>query len=697
MGQQEAQGASLAAGESPLASSLATWLALAQGPVLVFAMDDGGLPEAVAAANPAAAGLLGRPAGDLIGLPVASLVENQADLGAHCRRLQPGLVRELGLVLRDHRGTRAACTARLGLAGSGSDGLVALSVSLQTPLDAVDMTCAVMEGAMEGFALLDSQGAIRQVNPAFTSITGYDPDEVTGKSPEFLYSALPNGPRFFPHIWRHLKDEGSFSGEVWSRRKDGEVYSQWLSLTSLTDPSGQTGGYTAMFQDLGAEGEGGRNGQETRYDGLTGLPNRNLLMERLAVALARARRNSEAVAVLYLDVDNFKAINDSLGHQVGDELLQQMAGRLRRSLRQQDAVARLGGDDFVLLVNEVNDAEAAQVVARRALEGVIGSYRLARQEVYASASLGISIFPADAREAEALVQAAETAMYQAKGMGRGSFSLYTQGMNSQVSQRLAMEIELRKAIVRREFAVYYQPRVCLQSGRVLGVEALVRWNRPGHGVVGPGSFIPLAEESGLIVAIGEWVLAESCRQVRQWQLDGHHDLCLSVNVSTRQLLWQHDVVNRVEQALSDCGLDPSCLEAEVTESAVMHNREGALNTMLRLREMGVHLAMDDFGTGYSSLDYLKHFPVDTLKIDRSFVSGLPSHPSDVAIVSGVLSLAHSLDLCVVAEGVETREQLEMLINRRCHQLQGFLFSRPLPGPAMGELLESGRTLDLAGG
>lgn len=684
-----------AAASPSLPPGLTTWLSLAQGPVLVFQPDDDGMPKAVAAANQAAAVLLGRSATELVGVSPADLIENHLEINAHCRRLRPEGVRELGLVLRDGRGGRAACTARLGLVAPESGGLLALSLSPRGSLDFADMTCTVMKGALEGFALLDAQGTVRQVNPAFSGITGYASDEVEGKSLEFLYSALPNGPDFFQRLWGELVDEGAYGGEVWSQRKDGEVYCQWLSLTSLTDPAGRVGGYTAMFQDMGGGDGRGRNAPISRYDVLTGLPNRGLLLDRLSEALARARLNSQAVAVLYLDVDNFKAINDGLGHQVGDELLQEMAARLRGCLRQQDAVARLGGDEFVLIINQVGDADAAQTVARRVLGAVVGSYRMAEKEVYASASLGVSIFPADAREAEALVQAAETAMYQAKGMGRGSFSLYTQGMNSKVRQRLSMETELRKAIVRREFLVYYQPRVCMQTGRVLGAEALVRWDRPGHGVVGPGSFIPLAEESGLIVAIGEWVLGESCRQVRQWQLEGHRDLCFSVNVSTRQLLWQHDVVNRVEQALTECGLDPSCLEVEVTESAVMHNREGALNTMQRLKEMGVRLAMDDFGTGYSSLDYLRHFPVDTLKIDRSFVSGLPSQASDVAIVSGVLSLAHSLGLCVVAEGVETPEQLEMLRGRRCHQLQGFLFSRPLPGKEMGELLASGRTLEFA--
>lgn len=669
------------------------WLRLAGVPVILLSWDEKARCGMVAAANRRAGELLGYRPGQISGLPAEELVQSLLQLNALCSRLRPGAVRQGGLKLRDGRGGHIYCGVRLALAG-GLDNLVALSLSPSSNIDGVSMACSVMEGALEGFVLMDRQGCISQVNPAFSAITGYDFSDVVGKTPEVLYAGLPNGPEFFQAMWQQFVSEGSYNGEVWSRKKNGVVYSQWLSLTALNDTNGEHGGFTAVFQEVSEEGDQGRHRVLSQYDALTGLPNRTWFMDRLAVALAGARRGGEAVAVLYLDVDNLKAINDSLGRAVGDTLLMEMASRLRGRLRQQDSVARLGDDEFVLVINEVSDSDAGEAVARRVLEGVSGAYQASGQEVFISASVGISLFPNDARQAEALVRNAETAMYQAKEKGRGGFSLYTQGMNAKISQRLSLENQLRKAILGQEFVVYYQPRVCLRTGRVLGAEALVRWQRPGRDLVMPGSFIPLAEETGLIVPIGQWVMGEACRQMRAWHKEGHKGLCLSVNVSARQLLWQNDLVQQVESALADNDLEAGCLEVEVTESAVMHNLESAIDTMGQIRKLGVLLALDDFGTGYSSLQYLKHFPVDTLKIDRSFVCGLPEQNNDVAIVTGVLSLAHSLGLTVVAEGVETRAQQEFLRARQCHQMQGYLFSRPVPAREFQGLLESKRRMVL---
>ncbi|HEU5163611.1 MAG TPA: EAL domain-containing protein [Thermoanaerobaculia bacterium] len=412
------------------------------------------------------------------------------------------------------------------------------------------------------------------------------------------------------------------------------------------------------------------------HDPLTGLPNRALFLDRLIVALAHASRHQHKVGILFLDLDRFKQINDSLGHTMGDHLLKGAAERIRAAVREEDTIARFGGDEFALLIHILGRAEHAGKIARKILDALAAPFTLGTREIFITGSVGIAIFPNDGVDAETLIRNADTAMYRAKHQGGDAYQFYTASMNSRALEMLELESGLRKALKNGEFALYYQPLIDIQSGGIYGLEALLRWNNPDQGLVLPDNFIPAAEVSGLIIPIGNWVLREACRQARFWQRQKGTDLVVSVNLSARQFA-QADLAAQVREALEESHLQPRLLELEITETNVMQDVEKTARILRELKTIGVRIAIDDFGTGYSSLSYLKDFPVDTLKLDRSFVRDLIA-PQDAKIVSGVIAMAHSMSLTVMAEGVETLSQLDFLRANDCDKLQGFLFSRPLP-------------------
>ncbi|PAU66467.1 GGDEF domain-containing protein [Pseudomonas sp. PIC25] len=536
---------------------------------------------------------------------------------------------------------------------------------------------AVFESTQEGVLVADRNNRIVHVNPAFSRITGYAAKEVLGQNPSLLKSGRHDR-QFYEEMWQTLQRQGFWSGEVWNRRKSGEVYPQWHCIRVIHDEAGVPSHYVAVFSDLSAI----RHSQSelnhlANYDPLTDLPNRLLFSERIEQALQRQQPDRPGGALLLIDLDHFKHINESLGHNVGDQLLKAVAERFASLQSGATTLARLGGDEFGLLCEDLDQAAQAGAKAQRLLDLMSTPFNLNGQEFFIGASVGISLFPTDGQNADQLLRNADSALFKAKSSGRESYAFYTQELTQQARQRIELAAALRHALENDELRVYYQPIHDLESGRVVGVESLVRWEHPERGLVPPGEFIPIAEESGLIGAIDLWVLAQACRQMRQWQQTGIMLQFIAVNISSR-LFGRAELDVRVAQVLEETGLSPSCLELEVTESAVMDNPDAALELLERLHRLGVRLSIDDFGTGYSSLQRLKRLPVHKLKIDQGFVAGLPDDSEDAAITRAVIGLAHNLGLSVLAEGIEQPEQALFLLQHRCELGQGYWFGRPQP-------------------
>ncbi len=550
---------------------------------------------------------------------------------------------------------------------------------------------AVLGAVADGVVAVDEEGRIRWFNEAAEMIFGWSAEEVLGEPFARLLGPAGDRPFDFEELRRQLERAAVGYAEVTGRRRDGELVALELCAAPVGVPPG---GYAVTVRDVTVR----RQTEEAirtlaYYDPLTALPNRLLFLDRLGDAIERARRHRQMLAVMLVDLDRFKLVNDSLGLPLGDAMLRAVGERLRRTLRKSDTVARLGGDEFMVLLHGVTGAEAAARVAQKLLDALRAPFRVDGHELTTTACIGIAMFPHDGGDAETLVKNADTALFRAKELGRGQYRFYTTDMNAAAFERLMLESRMRRALEQRELVIYYQPQVDLQSGEVVGVEALLRWFHPDHGMVPPAEFIPLAEETGLIVPIGRWVLETATEQVRRWQRCLRPDLRLAVNLSARQFQ-ERDLVARVVEATERSGFPRRLLELEITESAVMRDAEEALRRFRELTELGFHLALDDFGTGYSSLGYLQRFPINALKIDRSFIQDIVQNPRSTALLRAIVSLARSLDLRVVAEGVETREQALLLRSYGCHEMQGFLFARPLPAAELGALLESGRRLRL---
>ena len=553
----------------------------------------------------------------------------------------------------------------------------------------LDVAEKVLECTMEGVMVTDRRGTMLWVNHGFCRISGYARDEVLGQKAAMLKSGL-QGPDFYTAMWTRIREQGEWQGEIWNRRKDGEAFPEWLTIKAITDPSGQVTRYVGVFSDISKH----KRAEETirtltYYDAVTRLPNRYLLMDRLDQALERAPRSGRKLALVMVGLNRFKQINETLGHQTGDQVLRSVADRLGASLRGHDTVARLRGDTFCCLLTDLAQDHDAHLVISRLLESFAASFEIGDHELFVTAKVGISVYPVDGTDPESLVQKAETAMNRSKELADNSFQFYTPEMHANSVERLRLETELRKALSRDEFVVYYQPKIETSSGRVVGAEALVRWRHAELGMISPADFIPIAEETGLIVPIGNWVLNHVCEQIREWRDAGQPVVQVAVNLSAHQFR-QPDLVEQVEEALQIHGIDPDFLELELTESAVMHNAESAITTLMELHGHGVRLAVDDFGTGYSSLSYLKKFPLDKLKIDRSFVMDIDTNPASAEIVGAIIAMGHSLNLEIVAEGVENDAQLEVLKGLKCDEIQGFYYSRPIPADTFSGILRLGR-------
>jgi len=544
----------------------------------------------------------------------------------------------------------------------------------------------VFENSPGAIVICDHLGHIVSVNPAFSEITGYRREEVVGRHPKMLLSEELSE-TVYADMWQSLKADGRWSGDIWGLRKNGQPYPKWLSINAV--PDAETGRYShfiGIFSDMTKRKEAEeRIYRLAHQDSLTGLPNRVTLEARLAHSLHDARRQGVRVAVMFVDLDRFKTINDSLGHAVGDRLLIEVACRLTGNVRESDMVARLGGDEFVIVMPDFEATSDISLAASRVVESFAHPLCIDAHEFHTSVSIGISVFPDDGDSVEAVMRSADTAMYHAKALGRNNFQYFAPAMNLAATQRLDMESKLRHALAREEFVLHYQPQYDASSRRIVGAEALLRWQPGGGEMVAPERFIPVAEEMGLIAGIGTWALRESCRQLRQWLDSGLPPIRVSVNVSARQLR-HRSFSDTVACALHETGLPPELLELEITESTAMEHPQEAIRLLQTLKDMGVTLAIDDFGTGYSSLSYLKMLPIDRLKIDRSFVTDIDKDANDEAIARATIALAHSLGLDVTAEGVETAGQLEMLLAKGCDEVQGHFLSRPLAADELAQLL-----------
>ncbi|MBA5635486.1 EAL domain-containing protein [Duganella sp. LX20W] len=547
----------------------------------------------------------------------------------------------------------------------------------------------VFEATQDAIVITDDKGDILATNPAFTRISGYGAKEVVGRGVAMLHAGGQDAPGF-QALTQSLTAAGHWSGEIMARRKNGNTYPGLLSISVVKDADGKLLNIVAVFMDLTE-----RKAEQhlidflSNHDALTGLPNRLLARQRFEHLQGAAKREGQCVTVMCLDLDRFKSVNDTYGPQMGDKALQAVARFLNDTVREGDTVTRQGGDEFQIILQDDVKCGGTLLLAQRILAGLRTELVIDGHPISLTSSIGVAVSPTDGDSLDELVRNADTALYRAKETGRDNYAFFTERMDAEIRDKLAIQSQLRGAIARDEFEVHYQPQICLRTGQMVGAEALLRWDNPVLGKVPPNRFIPLAEEYGLVNPIGEWVLESVCAQIKVWHDQGLGQIKVAVNLSAGQ--FGHDsTVPFVEGTLRRFGIPPACLGLEITEGTVMGDPDKAVAALKRLKDIGVSISLDDFGTGYSSLGYLKRFPIDVLKIDKSFVDDVTTNPNDAAIALSVISLAHNLNLRVIAEGVETREQVDFLAQRGCDEMQGYYFSRPVGADAFTALLREKR-------
>lgn len=571
--------------------------------------------------------------------------------------------------------------------------MIRLAITDITKLRAAELElriAAIAFESQEGIMITDVNNVILRVNQAFTTMTGYTAKEALGQNPRMLCSGR-QGKEFYAEMWTTLYNTGAWEGEIWNRRKNGVIYPERLTITAVKDMAGFTTNYVSTLTDITMSRAASDEIKHLAfYDPLTQLPNRRLLLDRLNQALATSARSRRRGALLFLDLDYFKTLNDTLGHDIGDLLLQQVAERLTACIREGDTVARFGGDEFVMLLEDLSEvsidaAAQTEVIGNKVLALLNQAFHLGAHEHHCTISIGATLFNGHDAVTDELLKQADIAMYQAKESGRNALSFFDHHMQELINAHVSLEQELRKAIELQQFVLYYQIQVD-QTGKAFGAEALIRWQHPQRGIVLPNEFIPLAEESGLISVIGQWVLDATCAQLQKWQADAAmRNLTLSLNISSKQF-YKTDFVQQVQASVARFDIDPNLLKLELTESMLVEGIDEVAATMNTLADSGIRFALDDFGTGYSSLQYLKILPLYQLKIDQSFVRNIVIDSSDRAIVRTIVAMAHSLDLGVIAEGVETDEQKILLLSNGCTQYQGNLFSSPLTIAAFEDLV-----------
>ncbi|WP_316978586.1 GGDEF/EAL domain-containing response regulator [Shumkonia mesophila] len=542
--------------------------------------------------------------------------------------------------------------------------------------------------------ITNTAGEIEYVNAKFTEVTGYRPEEVIGRNPRMLRSSYTPA-ETHRAMWETIKAGGEWRGEFYNKKKNGELYWEFASVSPIKDAGGEVTHYLAVKEDITVRKKYEEQVlRQANYDDVTRLPNRVLALDRLSQALARAHRQKSMVGLLFIDLDRFKVVNDTLGHSVGDRLLKEVGQRLSQCTREGDTVARLGGDEFTVVLPDISAPKHAEVVAEKILEVFAQPIVIDGQELFTTASIGITLYPLDAHDPHALMRNADAAMYQAKELGRNRAQFFTRELNEQAMERVRIETHLRHALERDEMTLHYQPIVDLKSGRLVGAEALLRWHNEELGNVPPGQFIPMAEDTGQINIIGAWVIKAACRQAAEWRRAGAPPIRISANVSSRQFRGP-TLIDAVTRALSDTGLPADDLDLEITEGLLMEDLPETTAAFERLTAMGVRFSVDDFGTGFSSLSYLKRFPVTSLKIDRSFIEDVTDDADHAALVGAIITMAHSLKLLVVAEGVETPEQMAFVKENGCDFVQGYFVGKPMPADVFWQLLKEQTRLGAA--
>ena len=545
-----------------------------------------------------------------------------------------------------------------------------------------------IEAARNGITIIDARqpgNPLVYANPAFKQITGYDIVEVLGRNLSFLHGEDRDQPGL-DTIRSAIRQQKTGHAVIRNYRKDGSLFWNELAIAPVKNTTGEVTHFVGISDDItDFKAYQEQLEYQANYDELTGLINRNLLSDRFKQAISSAQRDQKKVCIFFMDLDNFKVINDTMGHSAGDELLKVIAERLLNCARSGDTVARYGGDEFVLVFPKIDKMEDAALIAERIIAEISQPLQIKGRKLQGTVSIGISFYPHDGLNKEALLQHADTAMYHAKDKGRNTFCFYTEALNQRLQQRLTLEEDLHQALKEEQFMVYYQPKVDLRTGKIGGVEALLRWHHPEKGMIAPDQFIPLAEDTGLILPMGEWVLRTACLQAKAWQEIGLSDITMAINVSPKQLHGS-SFGKTISKVLVQSGLKARYLDLEVTEGAVMQEPEKMVVTLTRLKEIGIRISMDDFGTGYSSLSYLKRFPFDNLKIDKAFINDIPTNDGDVTLVLTIIAMAHNFKLKVIAEGVETQAQMDFLTQNNCDEIQGYFFSRPLPAKEIEQLL-----------
>jgi len=550
------------------------------------------------------------------------------------------------------------------------------------------LAAKVIKHSPDAIVVTDKNRRIVSANPAFTSNTGYSLDELLGKSISLLESGYHDS-RFFTDMWNHISQQGEWSGEIWNRNKSGTILPEWLNIIALENSDGKPDHYLGIYSDVARQQQVmDRIHRLAYYDILTKLPNRQLFNDRLDQALKYAGRNNQLLGLLFIDMDRFKNINDTLGHSSGDKALALAAKRMQECVRQTDTLARLGGDEFTVILQDVNEEFDTVLVAEKILHVFKSPIQLDKHELYLTPSIGIALFPDNGSTVDDLIKFADTAMYRAKELGGNNYQLFDSNMSEPFHWNLEVETALRRAIENNALKLLYQPQFDLHTGAIVGLEGLARWNDPELGVISPGTFIRVAENTGLIHQLGEQVLTIATQQALQWGRQGITGLRIAVNVSTLQLK-QQEFFDRVKTITERCQNSGNSIELEITETSLMENAEFMEEVLVRLAYIGLEVAVDDFGTGYSSLSYLKRLPIDLLKIDQSFVRDLPSNSNDTAICRAIIAMAHSLNLRVLAEGVETEEQMQFLRKENCDEMQGFLYSKPISADEISEMIRQG--------